>query len=208
MRDGRAAGQQADSWMRAQRSGHAGMDGRVRSEQSGYRRRDAWAAAPPGCVVAAASTWATAPARWCVAHTRFISGKHRHAVDRGKVLRSKLSAATGRWSVHVDDRIGSADCDTCDRGGYGCLSGRKRGLQSGDRGWRTVRCSPRRTGEATGSSVCPKNPAWVYLAECEGWGCLHDRLRVRGAGGEERESVDAAAGLRFEFAIRAQFHDA
>jgi hypothetical protein len=28
----------------------------------------------PGCVVAAASTWATAPARWCVAHTRFISG--------------------------------------------------------------------------------------------------------------------------------------
>ena len=28
----------------------------------------------PGCVVAAASTWATAPARWCVAHTRFVAG--------------------------------------------------------------------------------------------------------------------------------------
>jgi hypothetical protein len=27
-----------------------------------------------GCVVAAASTWATAPARWCVRHTTFVSG--------------------------------------------------------------------------------------------------------------------------------------
>ena len=68
--------------------------------------------------------------------------KYRHAVDRRKILRSKLSAATGRWSVHVDNRIGSVDCDTRDCGRYRRLSGGKRGLQPGDRGWRTVRLVP------------------------------------------------------------------
>ena len=66
-------------------------------------------------------------------------GKDRHAVDRGKFFAPQLSGTTGRWSVHVNHCIGGADSDTRGRGRYRCLSERKRGLQPGDGGWRTVR---------------------------------------------------------------------
>src|ERR1017187_1735427 len=65
--------------------------------------------------------------------------KDRHTLDRGEVLFSEQSAATGRWSVHVDDRIGSAVRDAFHRGGHGRLPGGECGLQPGDRGWGTVR---------------------------------------------------------------------
>ena len=40
----------------------------------------------PGCVVAASSTWSTAPGRWCVLHTLFVAGASDSAWVAGKFL--------------------------------------------------------------------------------------------------------------------------
>ena len=117
-----------------------------------------------GCVVAAASTWAAAPARWCVRHTTFVSGKtdtvwvagkyfspnYPPQLDDGPYTSTIVSAAlTSTPAIAAGTGVcpvGSAGCSQVTVDGEPCDS------------------SPA-PGEATGSSICPKNPAWVYLQD-------------------------------------------
>ena len=119
-----------------------------------------------GCVVAAASTWATAPARWCVHHTTFVSGKtdtvwiagkffspnNPPQLDDGPYTSTIVSGAlTATPAIAAGTGVcpaGSAGCSQVTVDGEPCDS------------------SPA-AGEATGSSVCPKNPAWVYLQDAK-----------------------------------------
>ena len=120
----------------------------------------------PGCVVAAASTWATAPARWCGTHTRFIAGKtdtlwiagkyftpnSPPKLDDGPYISTITSAALGATPTIA------AGAGICPAGSLGC------DLVTVD----GEPCDPTpATGEATGSNVCPKNPAWVYLQDAK-----------------------------------------
>jgi hypothetical protein len=120
----------------------------------------------PGCVVAAASTWATAPARWCVAHTRFIAGNTDTLwiagkffspntppqLDDGPYLSTIVSAPLSAAPTIA------AGTGACPAGGLGC------DLVTVD----GEPCDPTpAAGEAAGSSVCPKNPAWVYLQDAK-----------------------------------------
>ena len=75
-------------------------------------------------------------------------------------------AATGRWSVHVDDRVGTADSDARDRGGYGGCPAGSAGCSQVTVDGEPCDSSPA-AGEATGAGVCPKNPAWVYLQDAK-----------------------------------------
>ena len=119
-----------------------------------------------GCVVAAASTWATAPARWCVAHTRFISGKTDTLWIAGKFFSPNTppQLADGPYvSTIVSTALGAAPAiaagtGACPAGSLGCDQVTVDGEP----------CDPTpAAGEATGSSVCPKNPAWVYLQDAK-----------------------------------------
>jgi|GEM_PF-5888855 len=119
-----------------------------------------------GCVVAAASTWATAPARWCVHHTTFISGKtdtvwiagkffspnYPAQLDDGPYTSTIVSGAlTATPSIAAGTGVcpaGSAGCSQVTVDGEPCDS------------------SPA-AGEAAGNSVCPKNSAWVYLQDAK-----------------------------------------
>jgi hypothetical protein len=120
----------------------------------------------PGCVVAAASTWATAPARWCVAHTRFISGNTDTLWIAGKffapnypprlddgpytatILSGTLTATPTIAAGTGDCPVGSAGCTQVTVDGEPCDS------------------SPA-DGEVTGRNACPKNPLWVYLQDAK-----------------------------------------
>src|ERR1039458_9808726 len=51
--------------------------------------------------------------------------KNRHPMDRGEVLFSRQSAATGRWSVPVNDRFRGAVCDAYDCSGHWRVSSRE-----------------------------------------------------------------------------------
>src|ERR1035437_10128965 len=55
----------------------------------------------PGCVIAAQSTWATAPARWCVLHTRSISGDTPIVWIAGKYLSSQGYKDDGPYTSRV-----------------------------------------------------------------------------------------------------------
>ena len=119
-----------------------------------------------GCVVAVASSWATAPARWCVHHTTFASGKTDTVWIAGKffspnyppqlddgpytssIVSGALTAAPGI----------AAGTGVCPAGSAGCSQVTVDGEP----------CDPSpAAGEATGSGVCPKNSAWVYLQDAK-----------------------------------------
>ena len=181
------------------------MDGSIRSEQSGHGRG---MRGRRGCGMRGGSGVELgdgASPVVCPSHD-FRFGKNRHGVDSGEVLFSELSAATGRRPVHLKHRIGSVDGGTGDRGRYGCLSGRERGLQPGDGGWRTVR-SVSGGGRGDGQRRLSKEFRLCVSAGRESGGCVHDRWRVHGTGGEEREPVDASAGIRFELTVQSQLND-
>ncbi len=117
-----------------------------------------------GCVVAAASTWATAPARWCVAHTRFISGNTDTLWIAGKFFTPNdpprlddgpYTSTIISGSLPATPAI-AAGTGVCPAGSAGCSQVTVDGEP----------CDPSPApGEATGGSVCPKNPAWVYLQD-------------------------------------------
>ena len=120
----------------------------------------------PGCVIAAASTWATAPARWCVAHTRFISGKTDTLWIAGKFFSpdNPPQLADGPYlSTIVSGALSAtptiaAGTGACPAGSAGCSVVTVDGEP----------CDPLpAVGEAVGSSVCPKNSAWVYLQDAK-----------------------------------------
>ena len=123
-------------------------------------------AGAPGCVVAAATTWATAPARWCVAHTRFVAGKTDTLWIAGKFFSPNTppQLADGPYvSTIVSPALAAtpaiaAGTAACPAGSAGCDQVTVDGEP----------CDPTpAAGEATGSSVCPKNPAWVYLQDAK-----------------------------------------
>jgi hypothetical protein len=118
----------------------------------------------PGCVVAAASTWATAPARWCVRHTTFTSGKTDTVWVAGKYFspNNPPQLADGPYtSLILSGALSAtpsiaAGTGACPAGSAGCDQVTVDGEP----------CDPTpAAGEATGNSVCPKNPAWVYLQD-------------------------------------------
>ena len=120
----------------------------------------------PGCVVAAASSWANAPARWCVVHTRFISGKTDTLWIAGKFsapyyppqpgdgpYNSTIVSAPLTASPEI-----AAGTGACPADGTGCSQVTVDGEP----------CDPSpAVGEASGAGVCPKNPAWVYLQDAK-----------------------------------------
>ena len=120
----------------------------------------------PGCVVAAASTWATAPARWCVAHTRFITGNTDTLWIAGKFFSPNTPPQLDD-GPHVSTIVSAplvaaptiaAGTGVCPAGSVGCNQVTVDGEP----------CDPTpAAGEATGGSVCPKNPAWVYLQDAK-----------------------------------------
>jgi hypothetical protein len=119
-----------------------------------------------GCVVAAASTWATAPARWCVHHTTFVSGNTDTVWVAGKFFspNSPPQLADGPYTSTIVSAALTATpaiaagTGACPAGSTGCSLVTVDGEP----------CDPTpAAGEATGSSVCPKNPPWVYLQDAK-----------------------------------------
>jgi hypothetical protein len=116
----------------------------------------------PGCVVAAQSSWGNAPARWCVVHTRFISGDTPIVWIAGKFLASQGTVDDGPYTSQIVSTAltatpsmaagvgacpaGSAGCDVVVVDGEPCDT------------------SPQ-PGEASGARVCPKNASWAYLQD-------------------------------------------
>lgn len=115
-----------------------------------------------GCVVAAMSTWAHAPARWCVNHTSFVSGPTDIVWTAGKfflnfgnlgdgpytsnVTSGSLASATGAIAPGVGlCPAGTLRCDTVTVDGEPCDQTAS-------------------AGEAA-ASVCPKNSSWAYLQD-------------------------------------------
>jgi hypothetical protein len=113
----------------------------------------------PGCVVAAMSTWAKAPARWCVNHATFLSGATGLVWIAGKYLDDRGIAGDGPYiSTITAGTLGStpsiaAGTGACPAGSLGCDQVTVDG--------EPCDTTPQ-TGEAA-ASACPKNPAWVYL---------------------------------------------
>ncbi len=160
-----------------------------------------------GCVAAAQSSWATAPARWCVTHTRFISGKTDTLWISGKFFSPNTPAQPGD-GPYVSTIVSSAlGHDADGRGGSRGLSGGKRGVRCGDGGWRTMRSKSGGGGSERGERLS-KESFMGIPAGCEGRGHLYHRQRGGCAGGEERESVDAPARLREQLGGGAQRHGA
>ncbi|MEO8596166.1 MAG: hypothetical protein ABI759_22800 [Candidatus Solibacter sp.] len=119
-----------------------------------------------GCVVAASSSWAVAPARWCSTHTRFVSGdtdvvwvagkffspNNPPALDDGPYVSTITS---GPLSATPSIAAGSGACPA---GSFGCTVVTVDGEP----------CDPYpAANEATGANACPKNPAWVYLQDAK-----------------------------------------
>jgi hypothetical protein len=119
-----------------------------------------------GCVIAVASTWATAPARWCVHHTTFVSGKTDTVWIAGKFFSPNnppqlddgpYTSTIVSGALTATPAI-AAGTGVCPAGSAGCSLVTVDGEP----------CDPSpAAGEATGSSVCPKNPAWVYLQDAK-----------------------------------------
>ncbi|MEO8367817.1 MAG: hypothetical protein ABI806_01275 [Candidatus Solibacter sp.] len=119
-----------------------------------------------GCVVAAASTWATAPARWCVAHTRFVSGNTDVLWIAGKYFTPNTppvlddgpyvsNITSGPLTATVAIAAGTGACPA---GSKGCTVVTVDGEP----------CDPSpAANEATGANVCPKNSAWAYLQDAK-----------------------------------------
>lgn len=120
----------------------------------------------PGCIVAAATTWATAPARWCVAHTRFVTGKSDTLWIAGKYFSPNYPPRLDDGPYTVNIVSGSLAATPSIAAGTG-------GCPAGSAGCSQVTvdgepCDPAPAdGEVTGASVCPKNPAWAYLQDAK-----------------------------------------
>jgi hypothetical protein len=119
----------------------------------------------PGCIVAAMSTWATSPARWCTLHTLFVSGNTNSVWIAGKYFTPNFppQLADGPYTSNiVSGTLGAtpaiaAGTGACPPGGFGCDQVTVDGEP----------CDPApAAGEAAGSP-CPKNPAYVYLQDAQ-----------------------------------------
>ena len=113
-------------------------------------------------MIAAQSSWATAPARWCAVHTRFISGNTATLWVAGKVFASQGTVDDGPYTSLITSAALTstpaiaAGTGACPVGSSGCSLV-------------TVDGEPCDTspvgGEASGSRVCPKNASWAYLQD-------------------------------------------
>lgn len=113
----------------------------------------------PGCVVAAQSTWAVAPCRWCVLHTLFQAGQHSSTAwvagkfmgttpgqGGGGLFTSTVTAGTLSSKPAI-----AAGTGGCPSGSAGCDQVTVDGEP----------CNP--TPVAPDTLGCPKNAAWGYL---------------------------------------------
>ena len=114
-----------------------------------------------GCVVAAMTTWATSPARWCALHTLFTSGNTDTVWIAGKYLSANYPPQRGDGpytSGITGGTLGqtpsiAAGTGICPAGGAGCDQ-------------ITVDGEPCDASPAAGEaaqSPCPKNPASAFL---------------------------------------------
>jgi len=118
----------------------------------------------PGCVVAAATSWATAPARWCVVHTIFTSGRTDTVWIAGKFFSPDYppQLADGPYTSTIVS--GSLTATPTIAAGTGACPAGSAGCSVVTVDGEPCDATPA-TGEATGSWVCPKNSAWVYLQD-------------------------------------------
>ena len=122
----------------------------------------------PGCVVAAQSSWATQPARWCTLHTIFMAGNSNTAWVLGKFLGDWEGMPGG--GAHLSTVVsGSLTTQPSIPAGTG-------GCPAGSNGcdWVTVDgepCNPNPAPSVGGHPAeggnCPKNPAWEYLQDTQ-----------------------------------------
>lgn len=114
----------------------------------------------PGCVVSASTTWATAPARWCVDHTLNWVGDADTAVVGGKFLGAEYSLPGGGPYVSTVVSGGLSATPSIAAGTAGCPAG-SRGCDTV-----TVDGEPCDPTPATGEGGnCPKNHAQEYLQD-------------------------------------------
>ena len=119
----------------------------------------------PGCVVAAHSSWAIAPCRWCTMHGVTYAGNSNSALEGGKYLGTSIgSPGGGNYTTAV--LSGMSAIPSIPAGSAGC--------PSGSRGCDLVTvdgepCNTQPAGPLGGHPAeplnCPKNPAWNYLQD-------------------------------------------
>ncbi len=118
-----------------------------------------------GCVVAAMTTWAKSPARWCSLHTLFASGNTDTVWVAGKYFVANNPPQRGDGPYTVEITAGSlgqtpsiaAGTGACPAGSAGCDQV-------------TVDGEPCDTSPSVGeeaASACPKNPAYAFLQNAE-----------------------------------------
>lgn len=117
----------------------------------------------PGCVVAAMTTWATPPSRWCSLHTLFVSGNTDTLWVAGKYFTPNTppQLADGPYTSDIiAGQLGAPP--TIPAGAAGCPAG-SMGCDQVTVDGEPCDATPA-PGETTGVS-CPKNPASVYLQD-------------------------------------------
>jgi hypothetical protein len=121
----------------------------------------------PGCVVAAQTSWAVPPARWCTIHTIFMAGDSNTGWILGKYMGGTgLPGSNPHISTVIAGNITSQP--SISPGVAGCPAGSK--------GCDVVvvdgePCNPNPVGAVGGHPAeggnCPKNPAWDYLQDAQ-----------------------------------------
>ena len=122
----------------------------------------------PGCVVAASSSWATYPARWCTIHTAFMAGNSDVSWVLGKYLGDwpgmpgggfhVSTVVSGSLSSHPSIPAGTGGCPP---GTNGC------DLVTVDGEPCNPDPAPAVGGHPGEGGNCPKNPAWDYLQDAK-----------------------------------------
>ncbi|HTS61563.1 MAG TPA: hypothetical protein VMH28_06040 [Candidatus Acidoferrales bacterium] len=122
----------------------------------------------PGCVVAAQSSWATQPARWCTLHTIFMAGNSNTAWVLGKFLGDwegmpgggahVSTVVSGTLTTQPSIAAGTAGCPA---GSNGC------DLVTVDGEPCNPNPAPSVGGHPAEGGTCPKNPSWEYLQDAQ-----------------------------------------
>jgi hypothetical protein len=134
----------------------------------------------PGCVVAAQSSWAVAPARWCTIHTIFMSGNSNTGWILGKFMGpAPYPGTSSHLSTVIAGNVVSqpsiaAGASGCPAGSKGC------DLIVVDGEPCNPVPAPSVGGHPAEGGNCPKNPAWDYLQDAQ----VGDIFQLNGSDGE------------------------
>jgi hypothetical protein len=121
----------------------------------------------PGCVVGAQSSWANAPARWCVLHTLFMAGNSNTSWILGKYMVDQGVPGTGpHTSTVVAGNVTSQP--SIAPGVSGCTAGSKGcDLVVVDGEPCNMNPAGPQGGHPGEGGNCPKNSAWEYLQDAQ-----------------------------------------